>query len=187
MTGLQHWGTGTEQLTRSTWTYAKCLTLSHMTSLSLNCRDRSDEWTTWWVKTWLDGCTQRVVVNSSLSMWRPVMSGVSQVGTGVDAVQHFGDMDSGIEFTLSKSAANTKLCGAVNTLEGRDAIQRDLDRPGRWANANLVKFNKVKCKVLHLGCGNPKHTYRLGGGVIESSPAEKDRGVMVDGKLNISQ
>ena len=35
-----------------------------------------------------------------------------------------GNMDSGIECTLSKFADNTKPWGAVDTLEGRDGIQR---------------------------------------------------------------
>ncbi|GAB0183882.1 hypothetical protein GRJ2_000853500 [Grus japonensis] len=123
-----------------------------------------------------------------MSKWTVVTSGVPQglvLGPALFNI-FIGKMQSGIKGTVSKFANDTELCGAVNMMEGRDAIQRDIDRLERWACANCLKFNKAKCKVLHAGWHNPKHNYRLGEEWIESRPEEKDLGVSIDEKLNMS-
>ena len=49
-----------------------------------------------------------------------------------------------------------------------------------------MKFNKSKCKVLHMGWGNPKNIYRLCREWLESKPEVKDLGVLIDKRFNMA-
>ncbi|TRZ19202.1 hypothetical protein HGM15179_007875 [Zosterops borbonicus] len=51
----------------------------------------------------------------------------------------------------------------------------------------LITIKKTKCKMLDMGADHLQYQYRIRIEWAESSPEEKDLGILVDEKLNITQ
>ncbi|KAK4811901.1 hypothetical protein QYF61_014934 [Mycteria americana] len=120
---------------------------------------------------------------TSYSIWTPWE--VLDIGFAGKESEHEGLTKWKVR-TSDKFADDSKLSGAVDSFGTRHAIHRDFDRLEEFAHVNLM-FNKAKCKVLHLDQGNLQYQNRLGDEGIESSPVEKDLGILVDEKLDTSR
>uniref|UniRef100_A0A8C3PDM1 Reverse transcriptase domain-containing protein n=1 Tax=Chrysemys picta bellii TaxID=8478 RepID=A0A8C3PDM1_CHRPI len=142
-----------------------------------------------WIRNWLKGRLQRVILKGELSGWREVTSGVPQ-GSVLGPILFnlfITDLGTKCRSGLIKFADDTKLAGIANSEKDQDILQGDLDDLVNWSNRNRMKFNSEKCKVMHLGMTNKNFSYKLGTHRLEVTEEEKDLGVLVDHRMTVSR
>ena len=88
-------------------------------------------------------------------------------------------------------ADDTKLYRVIKQPSDSCILQQDLNRITAWSKEWLLNFNPLKCKVMHLGRGNPtvySMTDHTSGEVVELSlvEEEKDLGIWVTSNLKPS-
>ena len=150
-----------------------------------------------WVRQWLTGRKQRVVLNGMTSGWSDVISGVPQgscLGPTLFLI-FINDIDSAmvnITGIISKFADDTKAGRVVENDIDRDMLQQEINNLVAWTEKWQMKFNESKCSVMHFGRTNPQFSYTMGGYapagvVLKTSVEEKDVGVIVHNSLKPSE
>ena len=136
-----------------------------------------------WIKDFLIDRTYKVRVNGECSQSLGVFSGVPQgsVLGPLLFIAYISDLSALIRTNISLFADDTKLY--CNPLKDKDSFLRDIEVLEEWADTWLMKLNKEKCYILHLGANNPHYTYELKGLELKAVNQHKDLGLIVSSDL----
>ena len=139
-----------------------------------------------WIKDWLSGRRQRVVVKGESSEWIVVESGLPQgtVLAGPLFTVYVKDIDWAVIIAfILKFADDTKMAMAIKSFEDARRFQEDIDRLCKWAEDWAMEFNIEKCKIMHIGRNNPRYSYVMNGRVLSVTEEERDLGTWTDCSL----
>ena len=106
-----------------------------------------------WVKEFLSGRDQRVIVNRSHSSRKDVTSGIPQ-GSVIGPVLFLvfiNDLPDVIEVLIKLFADDAKIYAVVSNQAYENKVQSSLNRAVNWADIWKMLFNIIKCHHLHLG------------------------------------
>ncbi|XP_065675726.1 uncharacterized protein LOC136091934 [Hydra vulgaris] len=71
----------------------------------------------------------------------------------------------------------------INNESNNNALQEDLNKLLDWSNKWSIKFNREKCKAMHIGNSNPQFSYKLGDHILQKTEVESDLGVIISNDL----
>ena len=139
-----------------------------------------------WIKDWLAGRKQRVIVKGESSEWLLIESGVLQ-GTvlgGPFFDVFIDDIDGVVVFCfIRKFADDTKMAMIIKSKEDADRFQEDINNLCKWAQDWAMEFNEQKCKIMHIGRNNPRYKYLMNGVELSVTEEERDLGIWTDSSL----
>ena len=147
-----------------------------------------------WIKSFLTGRKQRVVLNGFKSEWTTVISGVPQgsVLGPLLFLLYINDLPDNVKYCQVKIFADdTKIYSPSN--RQAQQIQNDIESLKNWSKTWQLPFNSDKCSVLHLGSSNHRNGYYMLDDLtqthtmIKSVESIRDLGIIADNKFKFDK
>ena len=142
-----------------------------------------------WIRSFLIGRTQQVLVDSIKSSSRPVASGVPQ-GTVLGPLLfliYINDISNGLSpgTKIRLFADDSLLYRTINSKNDCDILQHDLNKLQQWEKSWKMEFHPQKCQLLTITNKiNPtKNIYSIHNIPLQKTDSAKYLGVLIDSKL----
>ena len=137
-----------------------------------------------WIEAFLTGRRHRVSVDSELSDWVYVKSGVPQgsVLGPILFVVFINDMPRVIKNCCKLFADDAKIYSAIQSEDDTVSLQNDINSLVEWSTLWQLSFNIEKCKRMHVGRKSTAHSYQMNDHILENVNEEKDLGI-IDNRL----
>ena len=139
-----------------------------------------------WIRDFLKGRRQRVMLNGNSSDWMDVSSGVPQgsVLGPVLFIIYINDMPDMLRKYCKMFADDAKLYSAIETTDDQEELQDDLFDSCDWGKDWLLEYNIQKCKYIRYGNVKCEYNYKMtnkDGEIIsiEEDSEEKDLGILL--------
>ena len=142
-----------------------------------------------WIKDWLTGRTQKVVLDGAHSDEEDVKSGVPQ-GTVLGPIMfliYINNIADSTTSALKLFADDGLLYRSVNTIGDTQELQKDLTTISSWAQNWQMRFNPSKCYVLRITRKKKNiltPQYEMMGSILEEVDHHPYLGIELDNKLN---
>ena len=141
-----------------------------------------------WIRAFLVGRTQAVVLEGDSSSEVPVTSGVPQgsVLGPLLFLLYINDLPQNIQSQVRLFADDTAVYLTVNSHEAANTLQADLDTLQEWELTWDMEFNPCKCQVMHITKSRApfQSQYTFHGQTLESVDSAKYLGVTISQDLN---
>ena len=141
-----------------------------------------------WIKAFLIGRRQRVILRNGASSWRDVISGVPQ-GTILGPMFFLlfvNDMPDVVSSTAKMFADDTKLYRNIYSANDCKDLQEDLNALSAWSHHWLLRLNASKCVTVRFRSAF-HYVYSLNGIYLEEASEQKDLGVLISNDLKPSR
>ena len=105
-----------------------------------------------WIRSFLTGRTQRVLLDGTSSESRPVRSGVPQ-GTVLGPILFLvfiNDLPDYVDSKVRLFADDCVIYREINNPQDSSKLQEDLSNLGHWEKEWQMSFHPDKCEVLHV-------------------------------------